>query len=147
MITIFTTIFYIMSIIFISIELGFLLAPIDQTDKSRKFFELSRQFKNKKWDDISEEYQTILKSKIWLFFSLIWFFIGLFTSQWILFLIILLFNVIIIGPISTFTRFSYVYTVIHWINSLIGLLFGIFVIINHYHLKINLTEYFISLFN
>ena len=96
------------------------------------------------WDEFSEEYNSQLKSKLVLVLVLIWMFIGLFTFQWAGFVAIFLFNLLIIAPLSKITRYSITYTIIHWFNSLIGLTFGLFVIINHYHLKIDLTQWFLS---
>jgi len=68
---------------------------------------------------------------------LLWSFVGLFTGQWVLFVLLLLFNFLIITPISRLTRFSFAYLVLHWINAVIGFAFGMFIIINHYHLHID----------
>jgi len=43
-------------------------------------------------------------------------------------------------PLSKLVKDTFLYTVLHWFNSLIGFAFGVFVIVNHYHLKLNLTE-------
>ena len=109
--------------------------------KANKYFELTKVFKGKEWKDFSEEYKSLTKSFIWYLWGYLWLLIGLFTVQWTRFLIILLFNILIIGPLSKITRFTISYTILHWVNSLIGFLFGVFIIINHYHLRIDLTEW------
>ena len=63
-----------------------------------------------------------------------------FTSQWVIFLAWIIFNFGILTPILRLFRYSLIYTIIIWVNSLIGVFFGLFVIINHYHLKIDLTS-------
>jgi len=141
-----TTIYYLLAFMFISVELDWLFSPIEKTKGSIKFFKLSKLNKGKKWDEYSLEYKSELKSKIWMIFILFWFFIGLFTVQWVGFLFIILFNFLVIAPLSNLTNFNFMYTVIHWINSLIGFLFGVFIVINHYHLKINLTSILLSYF-
>lgn len=140
-----TTIYYLSTILFIWVEWAWLVSPIEKTNDAKKFFELSKQFKGKKWDEFSKEYKSELKSKVWFIWILLWMFIGLFTFQWAGFLAMLVFNILIISPISKLTRFSIAYTVIHWLNSVVGFAFGVFVIINHYHLKIDLTQWFVSL--
>jgi hypothetical protein len=139
------TIYYLSTIIFIWSEMIWLISPIEKTINTKKFHELNKQFKGKKWDEFSEEYKSELKSKIWMLWVFLWVLIGLFTTQWIVFLILLIFNIIIIGPLSKLTRYNILYTIIHWVNSLIGFCFGLFIIINHYHLKIDLTQLFLSL--
>ena len=126
--------------IFLLIELHWLVSPIEKTNKARKFMALSKLNKDKKWDEFSEEYKSQLKSKIWLLYVLFWMLIGLFTFQWQAFLLMIVFNFMIINLISKLVKNTFLYTILHWINSLIGFAFGVFVIINHYHLKLNLTE-------
>ena len=135
-----TTIYYLSTIIFLLIELHWLVSPIEKTNNARKFMALSKLNKGKKWDEFSEEYKSELKSKIWLLYVLFWMLIGLFTFQWQAFLLMIVFNFMIINPISKLVKNTFLYTILHWINSLIGFAFGVFVIVNHYHLKLNLTE-------
>ena len=135
-----TTIYYLSTIIFLLIELHWLVSPIEKTNKTRKFMALSKLNKGKKWDEFSEEYKSQLKSKIWLLYVLFWMLIGLFTFQWQAFLAMIVFNFMIINPISKLVKNTFLYTILHWINSLIGFAFGVFVFVNHYHLKLNLTE-------
>lgn len=137
-----TTIYYLSTIIFLVAEWGWLVSPIEKTKNARNFHELSKQFKGKKWDEFSKEYKSELKSKIWLVWILLWLFIGLFTFQWAGFLAMLVLNILIVSPLSNIFKKTFVYTIIHWINSLIGFAFAIFVIVNHYHLKIDLTQWF-----
>lgn len=139
-----TTIYYLSTILIIWLELTWLMSPIEKTNDAKKFFELSKQFKGKKWDEFSEEYKSEMRGKFLHIFVLIWLFFGLFTFQWAGFLAILVFNFLIIGPISKITRFSIAYTIIHFCNSIIGFAFGLFIIINHYHLHIDLTQLLLS---
>jgi hypothetical protein len=140
-----TTIYYLSTILFILLEWNWLVSPIEKTNDAKRFLELSKLNKGKNWDEFSKEYKSELKSKVWLILIFIWMFIGLFTFQWAGFLAMLVFNILIISPLSKLTRYSITYTIIHWFNSLIGFAFGVFVIINHYHLKIDLTQWFVSI--
>lgn len=135
-----TTIYYFSTIIFLLMELHWLVSPIEKTESARKFFALTKINKGKKWDDFSEDYKSELKSKIWHIYVLVWLLVGLFTFQWQAYLIIIVFNFLIIAPISKIFKHTFLYTILHWLNALIGFSFGVFVIINHYHLKLNLTE-------
>ena len=100
-----------------------------------------------KWDDYTEEYKSLLKTKglASLTFTL-WMFGGLLTFNWLAFLIKIAFSFIIIAPISKLTQYSWAYTGLHWFNSLLGFAFGLFVIVNSYHLKIDLYAWFLGLF-
>lgn len=142
-----TTIYYLSTILLILAEYNWLVSPIERTNSARKFFELSKQFKGKKWNEYSEEYKSELKSRLWVLLIFLWILLGLFTFQWLGFLLFLVFNVLVIPPILKITRFSVTYTVVRWIGSLIGFSFGIFVIVNKYHLKIDLTQWILSIVN
>jgi hypothetical protein len=127
------------------VEWAYLVSPIEKTKDARNFLKLSRMHKGKKWDEFSEEYKSELKSKVSLIWIVLWMFIGLFTFQWAGFLALIIFNFLLVSPLSKLLKYSLAYTIIHWINSLIGFAFGVFVILNHYHLKIDLTQWFMSL--
>jgi len=139
-----TTIYYLFTIIFIWYELQWIYDPLRETKENELFSKLHDEFKGKKWDDFPEEYKSLLKAKLLSCVVIAWLFIGLFTFQWIAFLAILAFNILIIAPISKLTKFSRAYTILHWLNSVVGFMFGLFVIINHYHLKLDLTQLLID---
>ena len=139
------TIFYLSTIFIIFFEWSWIARPIEKTKEAESFFKISKENKGKKWDDYSDEYKKVVKSKIWYLYVFIWLIIGLFTFQWFGFLTILLFNLVCISPLSKLSKFSFAYTVLHWLNSIIGLAFAIFTIINHYHLRIDLFQLFSSL--
>ena len=134
-------IFYFIGICFIIHEVLWLLNPIEYTEKSKKLKDLMKQNKGKKWDEYPQDYKDILINRGLpsLLFTL-WMFAGLLTFNWVAFVAIIAFNFIAIAPISKLFKFSLAYTVLHWLNSVIGLAFGVFVIINSYHLKLNLYE-------
>lgn len=141
-----THIFYLLGIIFLWKELVFLVQPITETNEIKRFKVLSAEHKDKHWDDYSKEFKSIIKHKSFDIIIVLWFLIGLFSSQWIIFLFLLVFNFIIISPLSKVLRYSMGYVILHWFNSLIGLIIGVFIIINKYHLHINVFEYIKSLF-
>lgn len=71
-------------------------------------------------------------------YVMLWMLLGIFTVQWPLFLAFFALQFIVVAPLSRLTRFGMAYTIIHWINSVIGFCFGVFVIVNHYYLHIKL---------
>lgn len=140
-------IFYFIGILFVIHELFWILNPKAQTEKAKKLNQLSKLFKDKKWDEYSQEYKDIIIFKgIPYAIFLTWLFLGILTFNWVAFAFIILFNLVIIAPISKLFKFSAAYTVLHWLNSIIGIAFGVFVIVNSYHLKINLFEVIKNLF-
>jgi hypothetical protein len=139
------TLFYLSAIFLLWNELGWIVSPIKKTQEVKRFSELSKLNKEKSWKEYSEEYKQEVKSKAWLLIPVIWLFVGLLSSQWVLFLGVILLNFIVLPPISNLTRYSLVYTFLHWISSLVGFAFGLFVVINHFHLKINTYQFVLNL--
>lgn len=134
-----THLFYFSAIFFIWRAMLWIFAPNEKTKAAKEFDKLSKLHKGVKWDDTSEEYRSLVKTKVFPgVLTLLWLFVGLFTSQWLAFLLLLTFNFVVISPLSTLTRYSFTYTAIQWANALIGVFFGFFVIINKYHLHIDL---------
>lgn len=136
--------FYLIGIGFVIYEIMWILNPKSQVEKSKKFWKETKLNKGKKWDEMTEDYKGLLFSKgvpnIILTF---WMVCGLLTFNWLPFLLKLVWSFVIITPISNLFRYSIAYTVLHWFNSLVGFAFGVFVIINSYHLKIDVYEYFL----
>lgn len=141
-------IYYLIAVAFIIHELSWIFNPQQKVTDSKKLREESKKNKGRSWDEMTDDFKQLLKSRglISLFFT-IWMFAGLFTFNWFLFLSLLVFNFGIIAPIGKLFRYSTAYTVLHWINSVIGLAFGLFVIVNSYHLKIDVYQLFLSWIN
>lgn len=132
-------IFYFIGIFFVLYELYWIINPVAMVRNNKRFIELGKIEKDLKWDKNSDEYKTLyISTGLTSFVFLLYFFIGLLSFNWVAFALILAFNIVIIMPISRLTRYSFAYTALHWINSVIGLVFGVFVIVNSYHLKIDL---------
>ena len=134
-------IFYFIGICFIIHEVLWLLNPVEYTEKSKKLKDLMKQNKDKKWDEYPQDYKDILINRGLpsLLFTL-WMFTGLLTFNWFAFAVLIVFNTVFIMPLGKLFKFSFAYTALHWLNSIIGFAFGLFVIINSYHLKLNLYE-------
>lgn len=134
-------IYHILTLIFILNELIWLFSAKEKAKKTEQWMKMHDKHKGKKWDDYTEEFKDLSKSRLPIvLMNMFWMLFGLITYNWVAFLIFLVFEVAIIGPLSKLTRYSFAYTVLHWINSLIGFVFGIFVLINAYHLRIDLLE-------
>jgi hypothetical protein len=128
------------------LEWDWLLHPFDKFKEAKAFQEMTKTLKGKKWNEYPQEYKSMVGNKLWVLYTPIWLFIGLFTFQWVGYLLILVLNFFIIAPLSKFTKNSIAYIMINWLNSLIVLVFALFVIVNHYHLNIDLTQWLFSLF-
>ena len=137
--------FYLGAIVFMIYELSWILTPLTRVKSKIKYDVLSKEFKNKKWDDYSDEYKGMLKSKLLFHLPMIlWMFLGLFTYNWGLFACFLFFEIFITSPLSRLFKYNYVYTFIHWVNSVIGFCFSLLVLINAYHLHIDFSGIIVS---
>lgn len=136
-----TNIYYFLGVLFIIINIIKVYSAKELTKKNKQGFFLLKEYKEKEIDKTMypNELTDYVNRQNNDAFFLIWVFVGLFTVQWILFLFYLSLNFFIIWPLFKLSKFSVVYTVIYWLNSLIGVFVGVLLIINKYHLKIDLT--------
>lgn len=135
-----TTIYYLFTFAFILEEITWLFNPIAKTIKSKAKLKNIKSIGTKKWKGVSEEEKESFKQGLFSIMLLVWVFIGLLTFQWVVFLGFIILNFFIVAPLMKLTNNIKVSAVINWFNSLIGFAFGIFVIINHYHLKIDMFQ-------
>ena len=134
-----TNIYYLSTCIFLYEEILWIMQPTVESKKSMDFFMLEKQNKGKKYEEYSEDFKSAIRGRYTGMYSILWAFIGLFTFQFDFFTLFLMLQIIIVGSISKLTRKYFVpYTILHWLNSIIGFAFGIFIILNHYHFHINI---------
>ena len=136
----FKFLFHLITVAYIINEFMWIYDPKKQVDKTKKLVELGEEEKGESWDEYSEDYKEIWVRKglpSLIFFA--WMLLGLFTFNWILFGIHIVYG-LIVARISKPLRFGKAYLAIHWVSSIIGFAFAIFVLINSYHLKIDLLE-------
>lgn len=140
--------FYLIGLLFIYREVLWMIKPESQYFDSIRRIELGKKNKSLKWEDSSQDYKDEM---IYFIISLLctnWLFIGLASFNWVAFLLMLAFQFIIIAPIDKLLRRFNQHVInitLHWINSVVGFSFGVFVVINSYHLKINLLDLILKL--
>lgn len=140
-------IFYLIGIGFIINQLMWILHPNQRIQKHRKFKEHNEINKGRKLEDWTEEYKGLLIfTAIPSVVFLLWLLLGLLSFNWFLFLGIITWNTVVIWPLSKLSEYSRAHTALHWLNSVIGFVFGLFVIVNAYHLKIDVYDWFIKAF-
>lgn len=141
-------IFYLMAIVFIFNELSWIINPKERVSKTKLLQEQFLIYKDKSWDECTKGYKSLLlNTGLKSVLVTVWLFVGLLTFNWVAFLTILIFNIAIVAPISNPFKYNKTYLLIHWVNSIIGFAFGVFVIINSYHLKIDLYKLLLTLIN
>ena len=139
-------IYHLGTLIFILTEMTWIVSPRTKTEKSIKLSEAMKRNKGKEYAEWDDEYKDIfIYSGLPKLILTLWMIVGLLSYNWVAFLVIIVFNVAFIRPLSTLTKFSNAYIALHFINSIIGFAFGVFVLINAYHLRIDLLEFLMSI--
>lgn len=140
-------IFYLYSIVPIVHYLNVFLNTKSVLDKRRKAKQLQEQYKDDKWDNYPKELKEFSLVIFIMLTILLWFFIGLFTYNWIVFLFLIVWT-IILSPFNKYfdrkewTSIRYYFTKCY---SLSYVLIFIFLIINTYHLKIDVSSIVLNL--
>lgn len=138
--------FYFIGIFFILRQLAFIFSPIESWEKAKKFIDLTKRLKGKEYDDLDPETQRTILAKLPLLILLLWLFVGLFSFNWPAFAAIIVLG-FAVGFFAKATSYSRINIVTYFINHFICLIFGVFVILNSYHLKIDLYQWLLSFFN
>lgn len=137
--------FTIFVILFIIIELMYVVNTKGMIESNQKITDGNKEFKGKNYKEFSEEYKNaILTGCFKAGIMLIVIFGGLLTDQWVLWLTLLSFNIIVVGPLAKLVKRNEMklsHRALVWFNSILGLGAGIFHVLNDYHLHINLTEF------
>ncbi len=123
-------IYYFLTILLLCNELSW-LTNIDKQIRIQQEFD---ENKDAEWKNRSEEFKT---TAYMVFGICIWIFVGLFTSQWLLFVIYAPIS-ISLSMIAKRYKYNNTWKSIHYVNSFIGVVFCIFLILNKYHLHIHL---------
>lgn len=127
-------IFYFLSIFPIFYSIVILIKP-------RKFSILMTNIGKKNKDGLTDKEKEFIGFAavillIYGFFNIIWLFMGLFTSQWILFILLFILSFIVVNK----------FWFILWMKYVIVLPTLLFIIFNKYHFHINLPELLMNLF-
>jgi len=140
----FETLYYIFVFVFLIIEVVYIVDVKKKSNNGIRLQELSKSHKDTKWENMSEEHKTLLKSLLWTtLFAFGALFGGLFTIHWPLWAGLIIYNIILISPINKQLKKLENLTLLYistWINSVIGFLACLFVLVNKYHLHYNLSE-------
>jgi hypothetical protein len=140
-------IFYLIGIGIAIYELYWMFNATVEIENTIKFRTEGWAHRDKPVDDFSSEYKNLLMSKLLPFLIISsWLMIGLFTFNWFMFLVILFWYFGVILPLAKIYKTGLIYTVIHQFNAFISFIFCLFVMINSYHLKIDMFQWFLTWF-
>jgi hypothetical protein len=132
-------VFYFIGLLYLIKQLATLLSPIEKSRWFWKFSDLTKAHKGLKWDDYTEEYKDMCKSAAWSLLFLVWAILGLFSSiNWVMFVLYLFLQFIIFTPLYRILRKTFAYIAVLWIAALLNIIFVLFVVINAYHLRMDM---------
>lgn len=141
------TLYYTFTILFLLNELRWIVTPVSMAKRAELYINSVNKSKNLDLNVETLDRKSMLGISLLSTFIVLWMFLGLLTNQWPIYLLILSFNICIVNPISKLLKYNKGYIILHWTNSIIGFIFGLFVMINYFHLKIDITELAIQLFS
>lgn len=143
-----TFIFYAMGIPYILYEIYYIgniknlteeikayaLKPKEEKDK------LMKEQKGKKFDEMDPGYKKLGQRGIIAYTCITWWFVGLFSTNWLVFGSIIVLNIVVFALPKKYTKYNLAYRIISASESAIFILLIFFAILNRYHLHINLLE-------
>ena len=140
-----------MNDIFYGVGLLIVLLNISSLLRYRKIFEINDWlFKYKKVIGKSpnrtdfrceNDVKLLLSWSYTVLFTVIWMFFGLLSSNWYIFLLLFISNVIFNSVTNFFQRFKNARLFVKFVKSLILTGSIAFLVINHFHLKIDIHQY------
>lgn len=138
-------IFYLIGILYLIREIHDLLQPIQHAKKMSMLHNMID--KNiESHEDLSQDEKNALWYAVFSLIYVVWMFVGLITSEWIIFLFFIIISFLIYSPIVKLIRtklgIGKAYITAHIIATIIDICIILFAIINHYHLHINLLNLF-----
>lgn len=143
-----THLFYATGLLFLIYEIYFLFNLVEKVNNVKKCKQFTKENKDAKYDDIPEELKvTVREIAIVGIPYILWLFLGLLSSQWLMFGLLLVFSFVIIYPIRKLAGFSPLRYVVTGIDTVVCILVIAFIIINKYHLHIDTLSYIKNLFN
>jgi hypothetical protein len=101
------------------------------TKRVHRFFTEFRAMKGHKFEEYSSTQKTV---GLLMLFYFVWVFIGLLSSQWVVFSMIF---------IISFIPKKYIF--VRWLDSLVTLIALLFILMNAYHFKIDVYQFLLSL--
>ena len=139
-----TDIYYFLSIFLLFNQLKWIFYPNKMMEEYVFYLNLMQNTSTKELK-ITNDHKFIMKMFFKSIFIVLWIFFGFFTQQWVLFLFLLIFQFIIIHPISKLIKnYQNTYIFFHWFNSFIGFISIFFIILNQYRLHIDFTTPFMN---
>lgn len=143
-----THLFYFGGLLFLIYEIYFLFNVVEKVNNVKEYKEYNKENKGIKYDDMPEDIKSgVLEVTMIGVPYVFWLFVGLLSSQWVLFLLLLIFSFAIVTPLRKLVGFSPIRYVLTTIDTLVCIAVITFIIINKYHLHIDTLSYIKNLFN
>jgi len=143
-----THLFYFGGLLFLIYEMYFLFNVVEKVNNVKKYKEYNKENKGVKYDDMPEDIKSqVLEVMLIGIPYMLWLFVGLLSTQWVLFGLLIIFAFGIVTPLRKLVGFSPLRYITTTIDTLICISVIGFIIINKYHLHIDTLSYIKNLFN
>ena len=137
-----TTIYYFIGVLFLIYEVFTLFNITESHRKLIEFKLFQSQNKDAKYDDYPEEIKKYMISKLIIVLPLlIWLFTGLLTSQWYLFLALLIIDFGLFNLFRKITGTSVYRLYLYIVVQVTYITFILFILLNKFHLHLSLEEF------
>jgi len=140
------TIYYFVGLMLLGYELMFLIGFKGQMKRIKAYWDYKKdhEVKTEDWDNLPDDVKNTRILGVFVGIPLIlWLLGGLLTFNWLLFVFYWVYFFIIVA-LKEISRPSSIYSGIVFFDTLVSIVFIAFVIINSYHLHIDLWQYFKS---
>lgn len=137
-----SNIYYFFGLFFLIYELRCTLMPTTVAAGVYKTEAFVKEIKNIDYDDLTPDQKKKVKGKVVkVLFIFTWLSLGIFTFQWPLFVAFIAFHLTVTKFLYKVTDHTIFYPVVIFFSGIVGVVFSLFVIINAYHLHIDIWKW------
>ena len=140
----FEILYYMFVLYFLWIEMSYIIDVNARTQRLTDLLEKGKLEKGKDLKNMDSEYIKIVKSLLFEFLTIIIVvFVGLFTIHWPIWVGMLIISVFIVSPINKRLRKNgntQGLMIVTWLNSVLGFGSALFILINKFHLHIDVVQ-------
>lgn len=135
----FTHLFYFLLLLRVIHEFFWIVSAKEKIKKNQEFKALTLSLKNVHYSQWPQGYKSQLIDQYISMFLQMVAFLGLFSQQWLVFLAFLVWDLLLVKPLCRKVG-GLISLCLTWINCWISAAVFLFLLINHYHLKISCME-------
>jgi len=141
-----TTFFYLIALFYLIYEIDYILNIKKRIADRDDTGEIIEKYRHLGWRNSPKEYKHAIYSGAIGLIVIAYDFTGLLTDQRFSFLCFIAYDLIILSAVKSMSKNETFYFWVVFFNTLIQILFTLFIIVNHYHLHIDTFQLFKAYF-